>query len=81
MERPSDDEIERAIVRYFQDHPHAMDTLVGIADWWLNGRGRRIDRTVLANVLLRLVERGVIEQVGSGPSARYRVRRPAPDEN
>jgi hypothetical protein len=76
MERDrGDDEIERAIMNYFRDHPHAMDTVEGILDWWLNGARRRIDMAAVARVLRDLVDRGMIDQVGSDPNARYRVRR------
>lgn len=45
------------IVRYFEDHPNAADTMEGICQWWLGSEHS------IANVqaaLDRLVARGIV---------------------
>ena len=33
------DELAERIRRYTREHPHAADTLEGVAVWWLSGSG------------------------------------------
>ena len=71
---PSDGELAREVLDYLAEDSGAMDTLQGIAEWWL--LRQRVRRVV------RQVERaaaadcgGALEAVGSGPTRRYRLRR------
>ena len=77
-----DDERERemaeAVCAYLAENPGAMDTLEGIAGWWLMRQRIRIDVERLERVLHRLVEAGVLETVGRGDSPGFRLRRDAP---
>ena len=31
-----DDDVAAAILGYLEEHPHGMDTLEGIAEWWID---------------------------------------------
>jgi hypothetical protein len=77
-----DDERERhmseAIRSYLAEHPGAMDTLEGIAGWWLMRQQIRVDVERLERVLHRLVEAGVLETVGPRESPSFRLRRDRP---
>jgi predicted transcriptional regulator len=75
-DRDSAEELEEEVLQYLREHPHAMDTLRGIAEWWLARRRARVELATLAGVLSRLVDRGVLEEIGSGEYARYRLRQP-----
>jgi hypothetical protein len=74
-----DDERERemseAVRSYLAEHPGAMDTLEGIAGWWLMRQRIRVDVERLDRVLRRLVEAGVLEMVGPDESPSFRLRR------
>ena len=67
-------EMENAIRQYLAEHPGAMDTTEGIAEWWLMRQRVRIDLDALARTLRRLTDEGVVEQVGFGNDARFRLR-------
>ena len=67
-----------AVMRYLAEHPAAMDTLDGIAQWWLMRQVVRTDLERLQRVLTRLADTGVLEAVGQGESVRYRLRGAAP---
>lgn len=70
-----DEEVAQAVLRYLAEHPEAMDTLDGIAEWWLMRQQVRVSVTTLARVLRRLTESGVLEETGTGQSRRYRLKR------
>ena len=52
-----------------------MDTVEGIAEWWIGRAQLRTDVTLLADVLDQLTRHGVLEQVGEGDRRRYRLKR------
>jgi hypothetical protein len=68
--------LEEAIRLYLAEHPEAMDTTEGIAEWWLMRQRIRVDLEALMKVLSRLTGEGVLEQIGDGDSARYRLNAP-----
>lgn len=68
-------ELGEAIRQYLAEHPQAMDTLEGIAEWWLMRQRVRVDLEVLERVLRHLTAEGVLEQMGSGDQARFRLRK------
>jgi hypothetical protein len=68
-------QMSEAIRSYLAEHPGAMDTLEGIATWWLMRQQIRIDVERLDRVLHQLVEEGVLETVGPEESPRFRLRR------
>lgn len=70
-----EDELAEAIQMYLCEHPQAMDTVEGIAEWWLMRQQIRTDVTALTKALDRLVELDIIEAIGIGVDARYRLKR------
>lgn len=68
-------ELNYAVRQYLVDHPQAMDTLEGIAEWWLTRQDARVELETLARVLRDLTAEGVLEQMGSGDQARFRLRK------
>jgi hypothetical protein len=71
----SEDELAEAILSYLADHPQAMDTLDGIAEWWILRQRVTIEVNRVARVLGRLTEQGLLECLGTGPGRRYRLKR------
>jgi hypothetical protein len=80
MDDPRDREMAEAVCAYLAEHPGAMDTLEGIAGWWLMRQRVRADLDRLERVLGRMVDSGVLETVGSTESPRYHLRRAPPGE-
>ena len=72
----ADEDLVAAVLEYLTEHPSAMDTLNGIADWWLERQRAEVEIGALSRVVHRLVDCGVLQRVGSGDEARYRL--PAP---
>lgn len=68
-------DLYRAVLDYLTRNPDAMDTLDGIAEWWV--MRQRIDTSVtgLSRVLGRLVADGLVENIGPSERPRYRLRR------
>jgi len=58
-------------MNYLAEHPQAADTLEGIAEWWVMRQKVRVDLEALTKVLCDLTDRGLLEKIGSGESARY----------
>lgn len=69
----SADDLESAVLAYLTEHPRAMDTLGGIAQWWVERQRIRVEVTALSSALSRLVERGVLQKVGVGENPLYRL--------
>ena len=67
-------ELELAVRRYLADHPEATDTTQGIAEWWLMREKLRVDLEALIRTLGRLTDEGVLERIGDGDGARYRLK-------
>lgn len=66
--------VAAAILDYLAEHPQAMDTLEGIAEWWLARQRVRIEVRAVASALQQLTEQGLLEEVGSGESRCYRLK-------
>jgi Fe2+ or Zn2+ uptake regulation protein len=75
-ESRDDAEATEAFLGYLDEHPHAMDTVEGIAEWWLMRQQIRVHVTTLMRVLHRLTERGLVDEIGTGEQRRYFRRRP-----
>ncbi|MGP1677334.1 MAG: hypothetical protein ACTS6J_09275 [Burkholderiales bacterium] len=52
--------VAAAIRRYLQDHPHAADTLEGIALWWLPGNAGSARLANVQRAIEQLVNRGEV---------------------
>lgn len=66
--------MEEAILAYLREHPRAMDTLEGIAEWWLMHHRIRRDAAILQTILERLIREGVLEEIPTSESSMYRLR-------
>jgi Fic family protein len=71
----SDEEVAQLILAYLAEHPQAMDTAEGVADWWLMREQVRVSTATVTRALRRLVERGLLEEFGEGEQRRYRLKR------
>jgi hypothetical protein len=72
--RQHEEELTSAVLQYLAENPRAMDTLEGIAEWWIARQQIRVEVATLARVLRRLTERGLLEVTGSGEYARYSLK-------
>jgi hypothetical protein len=68
-------QLVRAMMSYLGEHPQAMDTVRGIAEWWFSPQQVQADLETLDKVLQGLVAQGLIEQVDSGNGPLYRLKR------
>ena len=68
-----DEVLEVEILAYLTEHPHAMDTVGGIAAWWLDRHHVRGDEA-LSRTLGRLVDLGILEMIGGQHEPLYRLR-------
>ena len=67
-------QISRAILDYLSKNPHAQDTLLGIAQWWLPQQQIKTNTTTLNEALAELVASGlVLESKGKDCQLHYRV--------
>ena len=63
------------LIGYLQEHPDAMDTLTGIADWWFPRHRVRVGVEKVAQALRSLEVRGLIERIGGEDNPLFRLRR------
>jgi DNA-binding IclR family transcriptional regulator len=75
--RQSDEEVAQDILGYLAEHPRAMDTAEGIAEWWIMRQQIRVNVAALTRVLRGMTERGLLEEIGTGERRRYRLRHSA----
>lgn len=71
--------LRELVLRYLIDHPDAMDTFDGIAEWWVTREQLRVDLERLAHVLGDLIRQGILEETAIGDRRVYRLRPGAPD--
>ena len=71
----AEEHFEAAILAYLAEHPNAMDSLTGIAKWWLERQRVRVSVEALSRAVDRLVARGSLEMVGRGDDPLYRLHR------
>jgi len=72
------DEEERlmdAVKAYLAECPNAMDTRLGVTEWWLMRHRVRVQIEAVGRALDQLVEDGVLEETGSGEQRLYRLKR------
>jgi hypothetical protein len=67
-------ELAEAILEYLSEYPHAMDTLEGIAEWWVMREQVRVEVDALVRVLQQLTKDGLLEEIGPDDNPRYRLR-------
>ena len=69
-------QVIRAILDYLSKNPHAQDTLLGIAQWWLPEQQIKTNLSILNEALTELVARGLILQSkGKDSQLHYRVNK------
>ncbi len=73
---PTDEELAQDVLNHFATHPTAMDTVRGVAEWWLLQERKWVAVERLEAVLQRLTEQGVLDTVGEGPRRCYRRKAP-----
>jgi Fe2+ or Zn2+ uptake regulation protein len=73
--RRRETELARAVMRYLAEHPQAMDSAQGIAEWWVMRQQGRVEAESVAKVLQQLVDEGQVEKVDSVNGPLYRLRR------
>ncbi|MBN8998527.1 MAG: hypothetical protein J0H54_03810 [Rhizobiales bacterium] len=56
------------ILSYLERRPHAVDTLDGIAEWWIDAQRARIARATVLAALDQLVAQGEVEKRVLSPS-------------
>lgn len=66
-------ELARAVMGYLGEHPRAMDTVQGIAEWWVMRQEAQVDVDTLARVLRQLADEGLLERVDSANGPLYRL--------
>ena len=66
------------LLAYLREHPNAMDTLKGIAEWWLPRHRVRVEVERVAEALRTLEASGLIERIGGDDRPLYRLREDAP---
>ena len=72
----SESDLRRAVVEYLEENPEAMDTLEGIAEWWVMRQRIRTSVSTIERVVRRLVDEGLLEQVGPPQRPRFRLKDP-----
>ena len=65
--------LTRMILDYLAEHPQAMDTVEGIAEWWVRRQEVRSLVRSVTRIVHRLTEEGILEQIGNGPHSRFRL--------
>ena len=76
MDESDRDALCDAILGYLDEHPNAMDTLTGIADWWLPRHRVHVVVERVAEALQALEARGLIERIGNDTRPLFRLRKP-----
>jgi hypothetical protein len=75
MTSSREEELASVVISYLTEHPQAMDTVKGIAEWWVVSRQVSVEAEILASVLQKLVDQGYLEKVDSSSGPLYRLRR------
>jgi hypothetical protein len=69
-------ELRSLVIGYLDDHPTAMDTLDGIAEWWVLRQHIEIEVRRVSRVLDALVTDGILEEHNQGGIRFYRRAKP-----
>ena len=70
----NDEEVAESILAYLAEHPQAMDSVEGIAQWWIMRQQVRVTAKTVTRVLRGLAEKGLLEEFGEGEQRRYRLK-------
>ena len=69
-----DARLRALVLGYLDEHPTAMDTLDGIAEWWIRRQQIEIEVRRVSAVLESLVNQGVLEEARQGGVRFFRRR-------
>ena len=76
MTRADDDErLMDALIAYLAECPNAMDTKLGVTEWWVMRQHVRVHTEAVGRALDRLVASGVLEEIGTGDQRLYKLKR------
>lgn len=73
-----DTQLRALVLGYLDDHPTAMDTLDGIAEWWVLRQQIEFEVRRVSRVLAGLVAEGLLEEHEQGGIRFYRRAMSAP---
>jgi hypothetical protein len=73
----ADSDLAKMVMGYLRHQPEVMDSLEGIAQWWLSRQRIRIEVTALSRALKQLVAEGKLEAVGLPDRQLYRMALPS----
>ena len=76
----ADQDLSSAILAYLAERSQAMDTVEGIAEWWLMRQRVIFVVQQVERVVQQLTSRGILETVEHGRTTLYRLRRPESEE-
>jgi Fe2+ or Zn2+ uptake regulation protein len=76
----ADQDLGSAILAYLAERSQAMDTVEGIAEWWLLRQRVIFAVQQVERVLQQLQAREIVETVEQGRTTFYRLRRPNAEE-
>ena len=79
MDQADRDSLCGALLGYLQEHPNAMDTLTGIADWWLPRYHVQVGVEQVAEALQTLEASGLVERIGDESRPLFRLRKRGTD--
>ncbi len=71
--KPEEDELAAVVMEYLREHPDAMDTAEGIADFWFDRSLVKVELRRLMKVLDTLVQLGLLLEVRKIDGALYRL--------
>lgn len=63
------------VMAYLAECPSAMDTRLGVTEWWVMRQQVGAQVEAVGRALDRLVAEGVLETVGTDEQRRYRLKR------
>lgn len=74
-EDSAEKQVAEAIMEYLREHPHARDSVEGVAAWWLSRDRQPANVAITRGALERLVASGLLSKAGGGERARYGIRK------
>ncbi len=73
--------LRELILGYLREHPLAMDSLQGIADWWIPRYTVRVDVERVAEALAELQRLGLVERANDADPPLFRLPRSRAEPN